>query len=66
MFSGSETLEAISNEGGLFVGRAGVAYDGNGIDVAMARMLEDSSLAAEVADLPQHTEQLAAWLKASL
>jgi hypothetical protein len=48
------------------VGRAGVAYDGNGIDVAMARMLEDSWLAAEVADLPQHTEQLAAWLKASL
>ena len=43
-----------------------MTYDSKGIDAAMAALLEDSSLAAEVAGLPEHVSHLAAWLKASL
>ena len=45
---------------------AGVTYDKNGIDDAMAKVLNDSSLAAEVPDLPLYVPALATWLKASL
>lgn len=48
------------------VAGAGVTYDSSGIDAAMGKLLQDSSLAAEVADLPAHAAQLGDWLKASL
>jgi lipoate-protein ligase A len=41
-------------------------YDSTGIDAAMAELAVDSSLAAEIADLPQHLTPFATWLKASL
>jgi hypothetical protein len=45
---------------------AGKTYDSVGIDQAMAQLLADSSLAAEIADLQVHLPPLATWLKASL
>jgi len=44
----------------------GVSYDKTCIDEAMAKVLNDSSLAAEVPDLPLYVPALATWLKASL
>ena len=43
-----------------------MTYDGAGIDAAMARILADSALAAEVDGLDQHLPALGTWLKASL